>query len=106
METINHKAAFDKYMDAIYEAEKLRWNENKYDIKNLPTFDFTTGEKYWKITRTSYGQTSVHCFVEKATGDIFKAETFSRPAKKARGNVNNDTYPLVGYDFYHKKTKS
>jgi hypothetical protein len=96
METVNHKAAFDKYMDAIYEAEKLRWTENKYDIKNLPTFDFT---------RTSYGQTSVHCFVEKATGDIFKAETFSRPAKKARGNVNNDTYPLVGYDFYHKKTK-
>lgn len=96
-------AAFEKYVKAIKEAEAKRWEQSSYDMKQVPTFSFTTGDRYWKILRTSYGQTSVHCFVERATGDILKAETFSRPAKKARGNIKNETYPLTGYEFYNRK---
>jgi hypothetical protein len=52
--------------------------------------------KYAKLIRTESDpetgerraySTSVHSFVEVATGDIFKAASFKAPAKHARGNV-------------------
>lgn len=34
-----------------------------------------------------YGQASAFCFIDLSTGDIFKADGWSRPAKHARGNI-------------------
>jgi hypothetical protein len=46
------------------------------------------GRKYAKIVRTD-SQASVHCFVEKETGTILKAASWSTPAKGARGNISD-----------------
>ena len=45
------------------------------------------GKKYLRIVQYNGSQHSVYCFVDKATGDILKADGWKRPAKHARGNI-------------------
>jgi hypothetical protein len=48
-----------------------------------PPFQLQELQKRWRVVR----ETGVHCFIDKATGDVLKAETWARPAKHARGNI-------------------
>ncbi len=43
-------------------------------------------KKYIRVSRKD-SQESVHCFIDKTTGDVFKAASWSAPAKHARGNI-------------------
>ena len=54
------------------------WNAKKYVVE--------PGRKYLKIVmvETSTGNRSVHAFVEKTTGLLFKAASWNAPAKGAR----------------------
>jgi hypothetical protein len=47
------------------------------------------GKKYTRVTMQykGEGQTSVFCFINNLNGDVLKAETWSKPAKHARGNI-------------------
>lgn len=92
----------EKYVEEIKEAQVKEWQSYGYDVVKVPTFEIEYGKKFAKITRTSYGQKSVHCFVEIATGNIYKAASWSAPAKIVRGNIANEKKPLLGYDFYLK----
>jgi len=54
--------------------------------------EIKTGKKYYKLISQGFvngnkGQASVSGFVEIETGSIFKASTWSAPAKHPRGNV-------------------
>ena len=65
--------------------------ESEYAVP--PTFDIAKGgRKYIKIVKHSSGQASVWGFIEKATGDIYKAAGWSSPAKHARGNIETAVY--------------
>ena len=58
--------------------EKIR-NGEKYK------FIMETGRKYHKIVMiTDGGNRSVHCFVDKKTGEVYKAASFKSPAKGVR----------------------
>jgi hypothetical protein len=70
---------------------------DKHMEENFPTLDRPTltvdkgGRKYLRIVRNERGQgRSVHCFVEKETGNILKAAGWAAPAKHARGNIYNE----------------
>jgi len=93
-------ATIAEYVKEIEAAQLKEWQSLKYDMSKVPTFEISTGKKFARIERKSYGQTSVHCFVEISTGDIYKAATFKAPAKGVRGNISNEKKPLLGYDFY------
>ena len=57
--------------------------------------EFEPGSKYVKVVKiSSGGSRSVHSFVEKETGNIWKAASWKAPAKNfARGNVfDSGTY--------------
>jgi len=43
-----------------------------------------TGRKYHKIIMVANGSRSVSCFVDKKTGEIYKAASFRAPAKGVR----------------------
>jgi hypothetical protein len=43
-----------------------------------------TGRKYHKIIMNANGQKSVSCFIDKKTGEIYKAASFKSPAKGIR----------------------
>ena len=47
----------------------------------------TSGGKFYKVIKSDSGSRSVHCFVDKQNGDIYKAASWSAPAKHVRGNI-------------------
>jgi len=47
-------------------------------------FTFESGRKYHKIILNAAGQRSVSCFIDKKTGEIYKAASFKSPAKGVR----------------------
>jgi len=63
--------------------KEIDGSEDKFGI------EFETGSKYVKIVSISGGGSrSVHCFVEKANGNILRAASWKAPARNfVRGNV-------------------
>jgi hypothetical protein len=55
-------------------------------------FEIVEGKKYLKVVQTikAVGRQTVHAFVDKATGDVYKAATWKQPAKIVRYNLLND----------------
>ena len=47
-------------------------------------YTFESGRKYHKIIMNANGSRSVHAFVDKKTGEIYKAASFRAPAKHVR----------------------
>ena len=82
-----------------YAREQLDEIEN--GTAKLYKFVVKTGKRYYKIVQQEfetwekskyYGQYrdgSVHCFVDKETGDVFKAASWSAPAKHIRFTFQN-----------------
>ena len=62
----------------------------KFGFINYDKFSFTVGKKYIRIVRGD----SVHCFVNKETGDVLKAAGWKAPAKGSRGNFLTKTMVL------------
>ena len=55
------------------------------DGKDNYKFDIETGRKYHKIVMTDCGGSqSVHAFVDKKTGELYKAASWKAPAKGVR----------------------
>lgn len=56
-----------------------------------PTYTFETGKKYLKVVMNDpSGHRSVHAFVDKKTGDLYKAAGWAQPAKGVRYNLFKD----------------
>jgi len=82
-----------------YAREQLDAIEN--GTANLMKFVVKTGKRYYKIVQLEfetweksryYGQyrdSSVHCFVDKETGDVYKPASWSAPAKHIRFTFQN-----------------
>ena len=82
-----------------YAREQLDAIEN--GTAKLYKFVVKTGKRYYKIVQQEfetwekskyYGQYrdgSVHCFVDKETGDVYKAASWSAPAKHIRFSFQN-----------------
>lgn len=97
------KAEIEKYVEEIREAKKQDWQLHGYNMEKVPTFDVEYGSKFAKISITTYGSKSVHCFVEISTGDIYKAATWKAPAKGVRGNICDEKKPLLCGDYYIRR---
>ena len=67
-------------------------------------FKVYSGKKYYKIVqqeyregaswnnyKTGYADGSVHCFVDKETGDVYKAASWRSPAKHVRFSLQNES---------------
>ena len=82
------------YKDAIL-ADYLKFLTNldhlNDDYKDKFAIEFAEGSKYVKIVSISAGGSrSVHSFVEKSNGNIWKAASWAAPARNfTRGNVFN-----------------
>lgn len=58
--------------------EKLKQGTCDYD------FYPETGRKYHKVIMNAAGSRSIHCFIDKKTGEVYKAASFKGPAKGVR----------------------
>ena len=84
-----------------YAREQLDAIEN--GTANLMKFKVYSGKKYYKIVQQEfetwekskyfgqYRDGSVHCFVDKETGDVYKAASWRSPAKHIRFNLQNES---------------
>ena len=75
--------------DALEDNFKSR-NRGVVAGRPAPEYKFVieTGRKYHKIImETDCGSRSVHAFVDKKTGDVYKAASFKAPAKGVRFNL-------------------
>jgi hypothetical protein len=57
------------------------------DLKNGKCdydFTFESGKKYHKIIMNAAGSRSVHAFVDKKTGEVYKSASWKSPAKGVR----------------------
>ena len=50
-------------------------------------FFIESGRKYHKIVMDANGSKSVHAFVDKKTGEVYKAASYKAPAKIVRYNL-------------------
>jgi hypothetical protein len=58
--------------------EKLKQGISDYE------FTIESGRKYHKIIMNANGSRSVHCFIDKKTGEVYKSASFKAPAKGVR----------------------
>jgi len=70
--------------DALLDNFKSRNNNSSSDYK----FYIESGRKYHKlIMETGAGSRSVHAFVDRKSGEVYKAASFKAPAKGVRFNL-------------------
>jgi hypothetical protein len=77
----SHKRSIDKGEDAHYHiacVQDLRNGDCGYE------FYPETGRKYHKIIMNANGSRSVHAFVDKKTGEVYKSASWKAPAKGVR----------------------
>jgi len=92
---------FRLYTTKLHRASVERDQEAKYHQKCLDdiregiyeygyTFNIEPGRKYLKVVMDSHGNRSVHCFVDKNTGEVYKSASWKSPAKGVRYNLLNE----------------
>ena len=77
----SHKHYVERGESAQYHIaciQDLRNGKCDYD------YTFETGRKYHKIIMNAAGSRSVHAFVDKKTGEVYKSASFKSPAKGVR----------------------
>ena len=67
-------------------AEYIKADYNKYGYKSDFNVTVSKGRKYFKIVT----ENSVHCFVDVKNGNVFKPESWNKPAKHVRYNLLQD----------------
>ena len=75
-----HEAARD---NVEYHAQRIEQIKNEGVDEE---FYLETGRKYYKLIHRSGISRSVHCFIDKTTGDVLKSASWKSPAKGVRYN--------------------
>ena len=96
----DHKRSMERMAasdpNSSYPSDELKRIEN--GTANLMKFEIREGKKYYKIVqvefdtfqnRNEYRDSSVHSFVDKNTGDVFKPASWKAPAKHVRFSFCN-----------------
>ena len=82
--TIN--ASIEKYAQGF--SEHMVYSDTDPEAYFKPV-TVSTGKKNAKVWIHSGSSTSIYCFINMETGQIFKAAGINAPAKGARGNIFN-----------------
>ena len=96
----DHKRSMERMAasdpNSSYPSDELKRIEN--GTANLMKFEIREGKKYYKIVqveydtfqdRNEYRDSSVHSFVDKNTGDVYKPASWKAPAKHVRFSFCN-----------------
>jgi hypothetical protein len=82
-----HQGAIDKGESVDYHINKIEEIKEKgVDVE----FYLEEGRKYYKLIHKDGISRSVHCFINKTTGDVLKSASWNAPAKGVRYNLLDD----------------
>lgn len=82
----NVAIAFEGFIDAWTKQVKENWFKQFGNFDFFKELSYTEGKRYIKVVQEG----SVVAFIDKNTGDIYKAASWRGPAKHVRGNVLSD----------------
>ena len=81
--------------NCIYSKEQLA--KIVSDTANLDRFRYYEGKKYLKVVREEFDErndrwrdSTVHAFVDKKTGEVYKPASWKAPAKHVRYDLSNE----------------
>ena len=89
------KNRIESYAAKLDEA-RVAYFDAHFDYVTPDPVSVTFGRKYAKVCVGD----SVHTFVDKTTGDIYKAASFRAPAKGVRGSVLAEDFGLSAVGPY------
>jgi hypothetical protein len=88
----------DRFLSFAAHLEDKLSSSSKAKFPDCPscwrTLSWEEGPKYVRLVVESGGSRSAYGFIEKASGDILKAESWKKPAKHARGSIYAADYGL------------
>jgi hypothetical protein len=88
--TKQHRLSAEREINADYHNQCLQQiAAGTYDFGY--EFVIEEGKKYHKVIMIAHGSRSVHCFVNKNTGEVYKSASWKAPAKGVRFNLLDDT---------------
>ena len=61
-----------------------------YSNSDAPEYTIQVANKYLKVWMNQYGSRSIHAFVDKNTGEVYKPASTKAPAKGVRFNLLDD----------------
>jgi len=89
-----HVHSLERNLSGDYpEYARQQLDDLKNGTANLMKFEIREGKKYYKIVqveydtfqnRNEYRDSSVHAFIDKNTGDVYKPASWKAPAKHVR----------------------
>jgi hypothetical protein len=85
---------FGRAIETFFEGVKRisnQYMDANFPSLTKPVFELEELNVRWRITRDR----SAFCFVDKATGNVLKAASWSAPAKHARGNIFDESNGLA-----------
>ena len=95
-ENSKHEVAKFKFMDSVkfgIEKRGIRFIKVKYYTDRIDT-DYETGKT--DVVMDVKG--SIHCFVEKTTGDIYKPASWRAPYTKGKNAVRGNIYDASSFE--------
>jgi hypothetical protein len=81
---------FNDHIHIWLDALEVKAKKQTYGDKQAVFYFFKENKKYYKITQVWEGSETIHAFVDKNTGDIYKPASYAAPYKDARYNLFND----------------
>jgi len=94
-------ARFVETMSQYRKAHYAKHTPNLLDTNEWQLHIDPNGQRYVRIFIRSYsGGRSVYCFVEKATGLVFKASSWKSQAQHPRGTIYTQDFKSYGCGLY------
>ena len=97
MTTISSKtqADFHNHIHVWLDILEKKAKTQTYGDEQSVFYFFKENKKYYKITQVWEGVETIHSFVDKNTGDIYKPASYAATYKDARYNLFNEFDKLL-----------
>jgi hypothetical protein len=89
------KGHFDTNIHAWLDVLEEKAKQQTYGNEQTIFYFFKENKKYYKITQVWEGVESIHAFVDKTNGNVYKPASFSAPYKDPRYNLFNEFTELL-----------
>lgn len=67
-----------------------RYNGAVHGYSSKCEFRINEGRRYLRVVQVCDYQQRAHCFIDRNTGDVYKAASWTQPAKGVRFNILKD----------------
>jgi len=86
---------FHTHIHIWLDALEIKAKQQTYGNEQTVYYFFKANKKYYKITQVWEGVETIHAFVDKISGDVYKPASYSAPYKHPRYNLINDFDKLL-----------